>query len=122
VTRALLAPLATALDGTGRLVGAVTGEEWELPTPCTDRTVRQLINHVVGGNRLSTRVLGGAPLPPLDRLGRGGPEDQLEKDPVAAYRSSSDELLEALRAPGVLERTHPSRGWSRVPAGRTRRR
>jgi uncharacterized protein (TIGR03086 family) len=106
MTDALLAPLATALDGAGHAVAAVTGEQWLLPTPCTDWTVRQLVNHVVGGNRLTTRVLRGEPLPPLDQLGRRGNDDQLGDDPAAAYRVSAGELLAALRVPGALERPY----------------
>jgi uncharacterized protein (TIGR03086 family) len=101
-----LAALAAALDGTGRLVRAVTGEQWQLPTPCSDWTVRQLVNHLVGGNRLCTRVVNGEPLPPLDQLGRRGHEDQLGDDPGTAHDTSAAELLEALGAPGVLARTH----------------
>ena len=106
MTDPLLAPLATALDGTRRLVAAVTGEQWELPTPCSDWTVRQLVNHVVGGNRLFTRVLGGEPLPPRDQLGRRAGEDQLGADPSDAYATSAADLLTALRAPGALEGTY----------------
>jgi uncharacterized protein (TIGR03086 family) len=69
------------------------------------------VNHLVGGNRLTTRVLRGEQLPPPDQLGRRGHLDQLGDDPGGAYRSSADELLEALRAPGVVERTHT------LPAG-----
>jgi uncharacterized protein (TIGR03086 family) len=112
VTDALLAPLATALDGTGQLVGGVTDEQWELPTPCTHWTIRQLVDHLVGGNRLFARVLRGEPLPPPEDLGRRGHADQLGNDPAAAFRTSADELLAALRAPGVLQRTHT------VPVGR----
>ncbi|WP_448628712.1 TIGR03086 family metal-binding protein [Geodermatophilus sp. URMC 64] len=104
-------PLATALDGTGQLVAAVADDQWELPTPCTDWTVRLLVNHIVGGNRLVARVLRGEPLPPREQLGRRGGEDRLGPDPAAAYRASADELLAAFRGPGVLERTHT------VPAG-----
>ena len=101
-----LAPLAAALDGTGQLVRAVTAEQWQLPTPCSDWTVRQLLDHLVGGNRLCTRVLSGEPLPPVEQLGRRGHLDQLGDDPVSAHDTSAGELLQALRAPGVLERTH----------------
>jgi uncharacterized protein (TIGR03086 family) len=111
VPDATLTPLVTALDGTGRLIGAVTGVQWDLPTPCPDWTVRRLVNHVVGGNRLTTRVLRGEPLPPLDQLGRRSHVDQLGSDPATAYRTSADELLAALGAPGVLDRTHT------LPAG-----
>ena len=101
-----LAPLSAALDGTGRLVAAVTAEQWDLPTPCPDWTVRQLVNHVVGGNRLFTRVLRGEPLPPLDQLGRRAGEDQLGDDPAHAYAASAGEMLAALRTPGVLAGTY----------------
>ena len=106
MTDALLGPLATALDDTGTLVAAVTEEQWDLPTPCSDWTVRQLVNHVVGGNRLFTRVLSGEPLPPRDQLGARAAEDQLGTDPAAAYAGSAADLLSALRAPGVLAGTY----------------
>ncbi|WP_138732980.1 TIGR03086 family metal-binding protein [Modestobacter excelsi] len=101
-----LAPLAAALDGTGQLVHAVTDDQWQLPTPCPGWTVRQLVGHLVGGGRLCTRVLRGEPLPPLDQLGRRGHVDQLGDDPAAAYDTSAAELLQALAAPGVLDRAH----------------
>jgi uncharacterized protein (TIGR03086 family) len=106
-----LQPLATALDGTGRLVAGVTAGRWELPTPCTEWSVRQLVNHLVGGNRLFTRVLAGAQLPPPEQLGRRAAEDQLGADPAAAWRGSAAELLDAFAGPGVLGRAHA------VPAG-----
>ena len=104
-------PLATALDGTGRLVAAVDASQWAAPTPCAEWSVRQLVNHLVGGNRLFTRVLSGEPLPPLEQLGRRAGEDQLGDDPAAAWRTSAGELVDAFRAPGVLQRPHT------VPAG-----
>jgi uncharacterized protein (TIGR03086 family) len=111
VTAAPLTPLTTALAGTGRLVDALHGDEWELPTPCSDWTVRQLVGHLVGGNRLVARALRGEPLPPVEQLARRDPADQLGEDPSAAWQQSTDDLLAAFAAPGVLERTHT------VPAG-----
>jgi|tagenome__1003787_1003787.scaffolds.fasta_scaffold20554013_2 uncharacterized protein (TIGR03086 family) len=104
-------PLATALDGTGRLVAGVTDDQWEAPTPCAGWDVRQLVNHLVGGNRLFARVLSGEPLPPVEQLGRHAGEDQLGDDPAAAWRGSAEAMLAAFRGPGVLERMHT------VPAG-----
>jgi uncharacterized protein (TIGR03086 family) len=106
-----VAPLSTALDATGELVAGVRADQWQLPTPCSDWTVRQLVNHVVGGQRLFTRVLHGEPLPDPSQLGRRGGQDQLGDDPSAAYRESAEAMLAAFRAPGVLQQTHT------IPAG-----
>lgn len=106
-----LTPLAAALDRAAQLVDAVGPDQWERPTPCGDWTVRQLLNHLVGGNRLFTRVLRGEQLPPPDQLGRRSGEDQLGDDPAAAFRETAGELLDAFGLPGVLERAHT------VPAG-----
>jgi uncharacterized protein (TIGR03086 family) len=104
-------PLAAALDGAGQLLADVRAPQWDDPTPCSDWTVRQLVNHLVGGHRLYTRVLSGKPLPPPDRVGRRGDVDQLGDDPAAAFRTTAEEMMAAFRRPGVLERTHA------LPAG-----
>ena len=111
MTTTPLTPLATALTGTGRLVDALHDDEWDLPTPCSDWTVRQLVGHVVGGNRLVARTLRGEPLPPVEQLGRRDPADQLGEDPSTAWHTSADDLLAAFAVPGVLERAHT------IPAG-----
>jgi uncharacterized protein (TIGR03086 family) len=111
VTATPLTPLATALDGTGRLVDTLGHDDWDRPTPCSDWTVRQLVGHLVGGNRLVARALRGEQLPPPEQLGSRDPGDQLGDDPTGAWRESADALLAAFALPGVLERTHT------VPAG-----
>jgi uncharacterized protein (TIGR03086 family) len=103
VTDAPLTSLASAIDATGQLVGSVRDEQWEQPSACSDWSIRQLVNHLVGGDRLCTRVLRGEPLPPMDQLIGAARADQLGDDPAAAYRATAAELLEALRAPGVLD-------------------
>ena len=35
------------------------GDRWSSPTPCTDWDVSGLIDHVVGGNRYTSRILAG---------------------------------------------------------------
>ena len=95
--------LAQALDGTGRLVAGVRSDQWGDPTPCTEWTVRQLVNHVVGGQRVFVGVLRGdlSARPPANRPAG---LDVLGSDPVAAYRNSADSLLSAFGEPGALER------------------
>src|SRR4051794_33211619 len=111
VTDTPLTPLATALSAAGRLVDALAGDAWDRQTPCSDWTVRQLVGHLVGGNRLVARALRGEELPPPGQLGHRDPADQLGDDPAAAWQESADGLLAAFALPGVLERTHT------VPAG-----
>lgn len=95
--------LAEAMDITEQLLAGVREDQWLYATPCSEWTVRELVDHVVGGNRLFARILTGQPMPPPQELGRRQGLDQLGEAPVAAYRTSTDELLTAYRQPGVLE-------------------
>jgi uncharacterized protein (TIGR03086 family) len=96
--------LATALSGTEQLVAAIEPDEWQLPTPCTGWSVRDVVNHLVGGNLLFVRVLGGAPLPSREELVAAARTDRLGSDAAGAYRASAAALVDAFRADGVLER------------------
>jgi uncharacterized protein (TIGR03086 family) len=89
--------LARVLDDAGALVAAVDREQWAGPTPCPDWTVRELVNHLVGGNVMFAAVLRGSP---ADRWST----DHLGADPVAGYRTAAAALVAAFRRPGVLER------------------
>jgi uncharacterized protein (TIGR03086 family) len=94
--------LGQLLDLTAELVDGVRDDQWAEPTPCTDWTVRQLVNHLVGGNRLFAAILrreltlepGAPPRPPTDNLG---------DDPPAAFRAAASAVLDAFRQPGVME-------------------
>ena len=90
--------LSRALDATERILLAVRDEQWDAPTPCTEWKVRDVVNHVVNGNTLFTRVLHGEPPAPARVLTGAGPEL------VGAYRDSAAAVLGAFREPGVLER------------------
>ena len=99
------APLVEQL---GRASGAVAGlisniraDQWSAPTPCTDWTVRELVNHLIGMNRVFAALLAGQPPPPRP------PADHIEEDPVGAYRDSAAVLQAAFGRPGVLERAYP---------------
>jgi uncharacterized protein (TIGR03086 family) len=96
--------LGSALAGTEQLVGRIGPGQWELPTPCTDWSVRDVVNHLVGGNLLFARVLGGEPLPPREELVAASRTDRLGDDALGAYRASAATLLDACRAEGVLDR------------------
>jgi uncharacterized protein (TIGR03086 family) len=94
--------LAEVLDETERMIAAVREEQWAAPTPCSEWSVRDLVNHLVAGNRRIVGLLaGGAPPGPGPR-----PEtpDLLGDDPLGAFRESSDALVAVFGEPGVLDR------------------
>ena len=90
--------LSTALDATEQVIAAVGGDQWSLPTPCTEWNVRDLVDHVVVGNYAFASILRGEPpAAAQDLLGSG-------RDLLSAYRDSAASLVAAFRQPGVLER------------------
>ena len=94
--------LAQALDATGQLVAGVRDEQWLNPTPCPDWNVRDLVSHIIGGNRMFAGILRG------ERPGAsgGGPAQVLAqpgRDLLGDYREAASELLAAFSRPGVLE-------------------
>lgn len=94
--------LSTALGVTGQLISAVRDEQWAAPTTCPDWRVRDLVSHLAAGNTLFAGALRGQPPVP------GGPAPADPGQPASAlaasYRESADNLLDAFRQPGALER------------------
>lgn len=90
-----------------RRVDLVSGWQWDRPTPCPDWTVRDLVQHVIDGNRLAVALLqGAASQQALSRL------EQVE--PAAAamveLRSSAEAMLAAFAADGAATQVcdHPA--------------
>jgi uncharacterized protein (TIGR03086 family) len=92
--------LGSASDAVARLIGNIRADQWSAPTPCTDWKVRQLVNHLIGMNRVFAALLADQPPPPRP------PADHVEDDPLSAYRNSAAALQAAFERPGVLERTY----------------
>ncbi len=91
--------LGLAFAAVGDLITKVRPEQWSAPTPCTDWTVRRLVNHLIGMNRVFAALLADEPAP-------RSAADHVEDDPAGAYRDSAARLQAAFDAPGVLERTY----------------
>lgn len=86
--------LASALSATEVVLDAIAEEQWTLPSPCTEWSVRDLASHLVSGNDGLTSALGGqTPTTPV--TGSDLPE---------AYRRSARQLLDAFCQPGVLDK------------------
>jgi uncharacterized protein (TIGR03086 family) len=96
----LVEQLGRACDAVAGLISNIRADQWSAPTPCTDWTVRRIVDHLIGMNRVFAALLAGQPPPPRP------PADHIEDDPAGAYRDSAAALQAAFGRPGVLERTY----------------
>jgi uncharacterized protein (TIGR03086 family) len=90
-----------AVEEFGARVGAVADDQWELPTPCSDWNVRQLVNHLVYENRWTVPLMGGSTLAEVGDRYEG---DLLGDRPQAVWDESAAEAVGAVGADGALER------------------
>ncbi|CAI9414026.1 TIGR03086 family metal-binding protein [Nocardioides sp. T2.26MG-1] len=83
-----------------RVVRRLPDDSWDLPTP-SEISVRELVEHVVVGNRFTAMLLAGVSRAEA-RAGLGG--DQLGADPAAAVVESARRQQEgfAASAPGQV--------------------
>jgi uncharacterized protein (TIGR03086 family) len=94
----LIGDLARSFDAVGALIAQVHPDQWSARTPCTDWTVRALVDHLIGMNRVFIALLAGQGPPQRPAA------DHVERDPVGAYRDTAGALLSAFTAPGILDR------------------
>ena len=80
-----------ALDVAQHVIDAIDRSQFELPTPCDEWNVRQLLEHMIGGNR---RIAGHPPA-----VG----EHLIGDDLSAAYAASGAQAAATFEAPGALE-------------------
>jgi uncharacterized protein (TIGR03086 family) len=101
--------LLRAADDFGARLRQVSDDQWTLPTPCSEWTVRDLANHVVNGGRMSAQLVHGAT---ADEVVGAFDADALGPAPVAAFEASSAAEGEAFAEPGALDRVvhHPGAG------------
>ena len=90
-----------AVDMFGGLLRAVREDQWTAPTPCTDWSVRDLANHVIGENRWIPPLLAGKTIADVGDALDG---DLLGEDPVRAWDAAAAEAWPAVRG-APLERT-----------------
>jgi uncharacterized protein (TIGR03086 family) len=83
-------------------LATVKPDQWTLPTPCTEWTVRDLVDHVTGGNRWAVALLDGEqPGPALETALRPGFGDDI----LDEYRAAAEAQYEGFAADGALEKT-----------------
>lgn len=91
--------LKRSLDDTGAVITGVRDDQWNLPTPCAEWAVRDLVDHLIAGNHMFARVLlGDSPSTAPDQDAAVPPSRPAE------YRESAAALQAAFGAPGVMDR------------------
>ena len=83
-------------------------DQWDLPTPCVEWNVRELVNHMLLGTRMSVQLLaGGSQQDVVAQLG----EDMIanNQDPVADFEALARQMQAGFAAPDGLDGTvdHP---------------
>ena len=95
-----------AIALTAPIVKSVRPDQTDAPTPCTEWTVRDLLNHLVGTLWLSEGLFtDGVPRHPMAPGGLPG-TDLAGDDPAAAYADASAAALTAAGAGDTLSRVH----------------
>jgi uncharacterized protein (TIGR03086 family) len=98
-----LALLARVSSDFELLCTSIRDPQWSLPTPCTEWNLEQLVDHMIGGNRFTIRILAGesadaAMAETVTSFDEG-------HEPRAAALESINEQLLAFDEPGVLDGT-----------------
>ncbi len=90
----------------GSRLGQVTPDQWDLPTPCPEWDVRQLVNHMLLGTRMAVQLLGGVS---REEVLAGLNDDLMtdSEDPVADFDELADQMHAGFATPGGLEGTVP---------------
>ncbi len=98
-----LALLARVSSDFELLCTSIRDPQWSLPTPCAEWNLEQLVDHVIGGNRFTIRILAGesadAAMAETVRS-----FDERHETPAAALESINEQLL-AFDEAGVLDGT-----------------
>lgn len=89
-----------------RRVRQITEADWDRPTPCGDWTVRDLVHHLVGGDRMTVTVLEGRT---AEEASAVFARPELSDDTVADFIAAADAADAAFHAPGALDQIvhHP---------------
>ena len=86
----------------GSRVHLIEGDQWDNPTPCSEWSVRDLVNHLVYEDVWAPDLFEGKT---IEEVGDRYEGDLLGNAPHKAWDEASAAALGAVRAPGALERT-----------------
>jgi uncharacterized protein (TIGR03086 family) len=90
--------LQRAFASTGRILANVSAEQLDLPTPCASWTVRDVVNHVVGGTTYFAVTAETGTAPPLSDADSTGGDFKTE------FEHGAERAVEAFRAEGAMDK------------------
>ncbi|MFD5317464.1 TIGR03086 family metal-binding protein [Streptomyces sp. NPDC127098] len=88
------------MDEFDQRVHQVGSRQWSSPTPCSDWSVRDLVNHLTGEHLWVPWMLRGAT---LSEVGDRFDGDVLGEDPVGAWEAAAAASRQAAHRPGALD-------------------
>src|SRR5207244_7976285 len=77
-----------------RVVGEISPDQLDRPTPCADFTVRGVLEHMIGGATMFAAAYRGK-----------APAEPDFSDPLAGFGPVLDDLAVSMSGPGALDRT-----------------
>jgi uncharacterized protein (TIGR03086 family) len=110
-----IAMLQRVVDTTDGVLANTTPEQLSNQTLCTEWTVRDLINHMVGGATMFA-VSAEQGSVPDDVLGRLMGGDNVGDDPKGAWTTATKRAMAAFGEPGAMEKI-VSLPFGQMPAG-----
>src|SRR5262245_40333064 len=90
-----------AVAGFTERVRQVQPGQGTAPTPCTEWNVRELVNHLVGEDRWTAPIMAGST---IAEVGDRFDGDLLGANPVANAEDAAAEAVQAVSAPGAIDR------------------
>jgi uncharacterized protein (TIGR03086 family) len=93
-----------ASDWTAATLAATT--DLDAPTPCTEWTVRDLLNHMLDTQRYFLAAARGQSASPPGPH----PPDLIGDDPAAAFAATREEVIAEFGKEGVVDKTGPALG------------
>lgn len=94
------AQLQVVVPALGAAIATVRPEDMASATPCSAWTMRDLLNHIVGGALMFADAFGGAPVRDIS----GRLPDVVGEDPSAAFADAAGRFGAALEQPGAIDR------------------
>jgi len=91
-----------AIASAAATVKGVEAGQFDLPTPCTQWSVRDLLNHIVGSLWFHHQLISGTPVPHPAPAGGLPDADLVGHDPSAAFAEAATAALASAAADGAM--------------------